>query len=224
MEFPLIFKRKNMKKVINIIFIVAFIIANYSCEDSLGYDPNVTINEIIKDTTDVSPSDTAKQTVFKVDSINSYFKEYVKFGYGHKEYNWFGKTVKKSIRLDTSNNKTILWLDWHVESLLNDNDYRGTGRIDRVNRFELQFEAILDSRTYELNLDKQLKRKLIVEFVRMKSGPTLRVEPSQYHAQFFVVRNDRKEGILTMMFVVDIKPGIPLQVKRFDGLIHIHYK
>jgi hypothetical protein len=224
MEWHSIFKhRKKLLFIANIaIFLLLSLFLN-SCQDSLGYDPNVSISPIGKDTTTLPPDDEQTPTVFTIDSIIGSFKETIRNLHSYKTYRWHGTTVKKEIKFDTSNSKKKLWIKWAMITTNKDTDYIPI-RIDRVVGFELVFAAVLHTRSFDLDLDKDSRRWFLLRIKRARTQKVCAFDRKDLDAKITFVENDKTNGILKFLLMAKIPLHAPFQTKLFEGFVEIYYK
>jgi len=217
---------KYKDKFVSITF-MAILIATVSllssCEDSLGYDPHVTIQEVGKDTTVIPPDDNEQPTVFDIDSISFKFIETVKYRHYYKTYTWRGKSLKKIFKIDTSGQNIKLWIDWKMVSTNKDTDYHHI-RMDRVVKFEMIFAAILDTRTYKLDKTPEEQRWFKLYIKNMQKNRVYDFEYPRLDASIHFLEHNREAGMLN--FLISAKPPVyaPVQTRKFEGLVYIYYK
>jgi hypothetical protein len=202
----------------------------YSCDSSLGYDPNVQITKLNKDTTDNLPDTTKIITNFNVDSI-----KFVDFQEGihrqghdlppHDVIVWVPRILRKNIVIDTSGIYTKLWMYLDIYSPDQDIDLKYKGVLDRVFKFKLNFAAVLNKLNY--NLDDIEKNNHWFE-LSIKSMPyqfTI-FNGSQLNSQILFLEENRDLGYIKL-FLEGIHSDmmIPkLKVEKFSGFIWIYYK
>jgi hypothetical protein len=224
MEWHLI--SKNKRKLLftaNIAILLLLSVFLNSCQDSLGYDPNVSITPIGKDTTLLPPDDDQTPTLFTIDSVKTSFKEIIRIRHGYKTYHWFGQTVMKQIKFDTSNSKKKLWIKWAMISKNKDSDYMPI-RIDRVVGFEIAFAAILQARAFNLDLDKESRRWFSLKIKRIRTQKIYEFDRKDLDAKITFVENDKQEGVLKFLLSASIPLHAPFQTKKFEGLVELYYK
>ena len=230
-----------MKKIILLISVICVLTLIYSCKDSLGFDPNVVITSITKDTvtTPTNPPDSA----FSVDSLRYNFNEVTflkRDPAPHREakafiFSWPCRFTKKDMVIDTGS-KPYISLDWFVESNINYKDYAGSGRVDRIAAFHLVFAKEISQNTL-YSLDKDIEHKEWIE-VELNSFPDMRkpmVKKSYYgngqtkekvNAQIRIIDFDKANRFLKLSLDI-LLPDDPFkyyyQTKNLSGTIIIFF-
>ncbi len=223
MEWHLIFNNKRIVTMSKILLIFLFGAFLNSCQDSLGYDPHVNINPIGKDTTLLPPDDGNKPTVYIIDSIKASFKEVIRRRHRYYTFKWSGVTERKLIKFDTSNSKKKLWIEWTMKSKSKDSDYQPL-RIDRIVGFEMKFAALLQTRTFLLDMNKDSRRWMMLKIKRTRTQKVFKFEQKSIKSKIIFIENDKQKGILKFMLSAQLPFHQPFQTKRFFGLVEIHYK
>ncbi len=215
------------KHKITTIFYVALIISTLSllnsCQDSLGYDPNVQIQEVGKDTTVIPPDDKELPTVFDIDSASFFFSETVKYRHSYKNYRWNGRSIRKIFRIDTSKENIKLWINWKMVSTNKDTDYNHM-RMDRVVKFELIFAAIIDKSTFKLDKKPEDQRWFQLSIKSITKDIIYDFQYPRLDASIHFIEHNREAGMLN--FYIVAKPPIyaPVQTKKFEGMVYLYYK
>ena len=194
-----------------------------SCKDSLGYDPNVQVTEILRDSV-IKPPDDNNPRQFVVDSIRTVFNESYKHNGRYFEIPWFPKTINRKIVMDTSAANKMLWIDWTVESNNSDNDYRGMNRMDRVAGFELNFSALIENRRFNLDGTRERNRWFKLLMKKFMNGSITEFSENSLKATLVILDIDRANGTMRIMLESEIPFNAPFQTKRFSGIIDIFYK
>jgi len=224
MEWHLIFNIKKLIKLSSLVWIALFVLFLNSCKDSLGYDPNVEIQEIIKDTIDIPPDDSNIHNIIKIDSTKYSFREIVKIDNSTTDFYWEGVAIKKSFKIDTAYNQTLIWIDWEMESKAKDTDYMNTRRLDRVTSFELNFAAALNSREYLLQNSRESRRWLSINIKKIRGNNIYNYLSNMMRSNLQILELDRRRGIIKMFVVSELPPHSPFQIRRFEILFEIFFK
>jgi hypothetical protein len=210
-----------MKTFLIIVIITTGFLAMNSCKDSLGYDPNVEIISLTKDTMTVPDQPSTK--VYMVDSIRYIFNEMGQFG---PLPDWIGKSDYLSLQMDTSSNPFTIYLNWEMRNTKNDNDYMMM-RNDYVMGFQLNFVAKLSKATYILNSDST-HGKWFSLCMRNIHKDHIDYFSSMYNndltSQINIVRLDTNLGMLQLYLQSRFRDDIPYNIKGFNGNISIFYK
>jgi hypothetical protein len=210
--------------IILIVFITGLII--YSCDDSLGYDPNVKITKINVDNGDDNENPFPPQK-FKVDSIQYLFKEVdnISGSYWDKYFEWKHRIIKSEFFLDTSHADLELWIELEMENNQLDKEHLDSGRVDRVTRFELLFNAPLTGPSFWL-MNKQKDRRWLKLYIRnMEHNKEYEYNGSElWGPSLFISENNRSKGQLKLILSTDIRTKDKLRVEKFFGYINLFYK
>jgi hypothetical protein len=218
------------------IFLAVFVMSLgiYSCDSSLGYDPNVQITKINKDTTSNSPDSSNKEVIFNLDSIRfDGFKETVFIKQDHEPQppkrillDWNYYVVSKNIRIDTSDTDTKLWIDLDLINKDPDNAPKYKDIIDRVVSFNLSFAAVLNTQIFKLDDPSKNTRwfELSVKGLQQNNNGTF--NGSQIPSQMVILENNREIGYIKILL-----ESIPLEnlhnnikIEKFSGFIWLYYK
>lgn len=224
MAWHLIFNIKKISELALVLGAALLIMFLNSCKDSLGYDPNVEIQEIIKDTIDIPPDDSNTGNTIKVDSIKFTFREIVKINNFITDFSWDGLAIKKEFKIDTANNQTSIWIDWEMESKARDTDYINTRRLDRITSFELNFAASLNSREYLLQKSRESRRWFAINIKKIRDDNIYNYHSNMMRSHLQILELDRRRGIIKMFIVSELPPQSPLQIRRFEILLEVFYK
>ncbi len=205
------------------IFLIVVILS--SCQDPLGYDPNVSVSKIGQDTI-IAPPDTATtHTIITIDSINASFKEYFIYHMRLREHKWTGKTTRRKILLDTAGVNNKIWIDWAMVSDVPDEYYLKEHLDSKVNNFELIFGAVLQPDAIILNKDKKSLRWFSLELKRFPNQKIYVFNPlNNLNTKIMLINNNKSQGKLTLLLISDLPLRAPFLVKKFEGLIDIYYK
>lgn len=209
-------------KYLTFIIFIAGILALSSCKDSLGYDPNVYITPVSNDTID-KPKDTPV-TAYRLDSIRYSFLESIKMKNHIEDFPWFGVVVNKNIKIDTAKNNPYIYIELGLANRISDDDPAFRDRIDRVVGFDLLFGNEILQKTYNLNLSKEAKKWFNIRFRKIRKTDEFRFSMDELNAQLTIFDNDKENGILKLSLNAQIPEFVPIQTKRFSGIIYIYYK
>lgn len=195
-----------------------------SCKDSLGYDPNVEIQEIIKDTIDILPDDSNIHNEIIVDSTKYICREIVKINNSTSDYFWEGLATKKVFKIDTSYNQFFVWIDWEMSSKAKDTDYLNTQRLDRVTNFQLNFAASLKSREYSLQNNRESRRWFALNIKKIRENLNYNYHSNMMRSNLQILELDQRRGVLKMFIISELPPHSPFQIRRFEILLEIFFK
>jgi hypothetical protein len=212
-----------MKVILNSLFVLLSISLFISCKDSLGYDPNVQVTEIVKDTVLRPPDDNAP-TSFVVDSVKASFKESFKVENRFFDIPWLDLTISRKIIMDTSNSDKLIFIDWKVESRNIDDDFRGMRRIDRVVGFEMNFTGILQTRKFILDDNRDKGNWFKLRIKKFQNQAVNEYTQNSVNAELSILDIDKVRGVIRLVLVVEIPRNSPIQSKRFSGIIDLFFK
>lgn len=205
------------------IFLIVVILS--SCQDPLGYDPNVSVSKIGQDTIIAPPDTVTTPTIIKIDSINVSFKEYFMYQMRLREHTWTGKTTRRKILLDTAGINNKIWIDWAMVSNVPDEYYFKEHLDSKVNNFELIFGAVLQPDAIRLNKDKKSLRWFSLGLKRLPNQKIYVFNPSNnLNTKIMLINNNKSQGKVTLLLTSDLPMRAPFLVKKFEGLIDIYYK
>ncbi len=201
--------------------IVTFI---QSCEDSLGYDPNVEITKIIKDTVKIDPDDPQNKFI-TIDKWEILFKEFYQDGRMLKDQKWDFTIPSNKILIDTSNEYLRLWMEIDFVNNKSDIDYKH--RHDRVISFRIKLAAELYTETiYNLNENINERRwsEIIMRDQRRVGGVNFIIPGSESRSQIILDEINLTEGYLIFVISNDFIKYPYLSTRYFRGYIKLYFK
>lgn len=207
-----------------ILLSVLLIAGMVSCEDSLGYDPNVEISKITKDTVkDEEPKD--PKNVYDIEKVELSFYE----TFNNTRTNelvrerWPFSVRLSDVKIDTLNRRTFIsiklsCLNQYAQNV-KDNRY------DWVERFSTLIAGYLDEEIIYLPGQLGTRRSFILDVYSRQHQRLFSFHSSLYNIppQAMVVSYDQKNGTIHLKIVVDIPRGNYFQTQKFTGDIHIYY-
>jgi hypothetical protein len=223
-------KNKMIKYLNNFLAILIISFGINSCDSSLGYDPNVQITKINKDTTDKLPDTNTIITNYNVDSVR-----FVNFQEGihrqghdlppHDIVNWTPRVLSKNITIDTSEVYTKLWMDLDLDSPDWDTDLKYIGVKDRVVRFKLNFSAVLNKPTFPLE-DTEKNNRWFELSVKTMPDRITTFNGNQLKSQIVFMEENRDLGYIKLFLegLSSNMMGPKMKVEKFTGFIWIYYK
>lgn len=205
-----------------IILPLVFIIE--SCEDSLGYDPNVEITKIIKDTVKIDPED--PQTKFiTIDKWDIFFKEFYQEGRMLKDQKWDFTIISQKILIDTSDKFLKLWMEIDFTNKLPDTEFRA--RHDRILNFRIKFAAEIYTETiYNLNEKTNERRwsEITMRDLRHAGGANFIIPGSESRSQIIIEEINLIAGYLNLIVTNDFVKYPYLNTRYFRGTIKLYFK
>jgi hypothetical protein len=215
----------KIKNILLIIMIIILSLGIYSCESSLGYDPKVNITKIVNPTGTGDNDDTTKPArPFKVDSVRMDFKEFIRMA-GMEPFSWQARVITKNIKLDTSTSDTKIWMDLALENPTPDQEYKKRGVNEKISKFDLSFEAVLNSSLYRLD-DVEKNKNWFELFIKyFPQNNLISFNGSQIRADLMLIENKKDLGIITFFLNIEFTENIRnTRVAKFNGNISIFYK
>lgn len=207
--------------IILIFPIVSFI---QSCEDSLGYDPNVEITKIVNDTVKIDPDDPQNKFIV-IDKWEILFKEFYQEGRMLKDQKWEFKVPFNKILIDTSGDFLKLWMEMDFVNDKPDVDYKN--RHDRILSFRLKFAAELYTETiYNLN-EKTFERRwseVTIRDQRRVGDANFIIPGSESRSQIELQEINIKNGYLNFIILNDFIKYPYLSTRYFRGYIKLFFK
>lgn len=198
----------------------------YSCKDSLGYDPNVQIYPLIKDTVQIPPggNDTAITKV-TIDSLKILLKEQYKANNRLFYFYWEGKIVNKEIILDTAAKANFLWFSLAMQTTKTDREFTNDYRWDWVKEFEIKFAANAEQQSIVLDKDKADNRWFSLTL--KKSSHMMDIytySKFELNSQVSIIDHDFEKKTIKISFISTLPVNAPFFTKQFTGVITLYYK
>ncbi len=223
-----IFRSETMKnKIKYLLFILTIVLIfsiTQSCKDSLGYDPNVEITKIIKDTVNIDPED--PQTKFiNIDKWDISFKEFYQEGRMLKDQKWDFAVPFHKILIDTSNQYIRLWME--MDFVNNKPDIEYSNRKDRVLNFRIKFVAELYTETIYNLVEKTNERRwseITIRDLRKAVGANFIIPGSESRSQFFLEEINLRAGYLNFIITNDFTKYPYISTRYFRGTIKLYFK
>lgn len=214
----------TLKILLFSLFVFPFILAIQSCEDSLGYDPNVEITKIIKDTVKIDPED--PQTKFiTIDKWDITFKEFYQEGRVLKDQKWDFTILSHKILIDTSNRFPKLWMEIDFANNLPDTDYKN--RHDRVLNYRIKLAAELYTETiYNLNekINERRWSEITMRDLRRAGGVNFIIPGIESRSQIILEEINLRAGYLNFIVSNDFVKYPYLNTRYFRGNIKLYFK
>lgn len=193
-----------MKKIIYLFAVLLIFPALNSCENSLGYDPNVEENQV--DNGNIKVEDTT-ETAFEPILTNFDFVEIYNIG-GYRSDIWRYETKTNLVRVDTSSGRALVWLYLSLETPLTDEYYRNMQRRDYFKKFELAFAGAvadkIDPRRPQIfvldgNPDSRQKIRFVVRklFPNSQLGNDIALNGDAARSLIIFRNRDDARGIIT---------------------------
>lgn len=216
--------RKFIKYLLWLTFFSPIYLIFHSCEDSLGYDPNVDVTKIIKDTVKIDPND--PQTKFiNIDRLEVVFKEFYQVGRLLKDERWDFNITFQKILIDTSTKFPRLWLEIDFLSNKTDNDCRH--RHDRVLNYSIKLAAEIYTETiYNLN-DKNKERRwsmIMMRDMRRGGGTNFIIPGGESRSQIILDEINFRAGYFNFSISNDFSKYPYLSTRYFRGNIKLIFK
>lgn len=216
--------RITIRVLLVLIILVPIIAIIQSCEDSLGYDPNVEITKVIKDTVNIDPED--PQTKFiTIDKWEILFKEFYQEGRMLLDQKWEFDIANSKILIDTTNKFIRLWLEMDLVNNKNDNAYKN--RHDRILAYRLKFAAELYSETiYNLNEKNTGRRwsEVLIRDLRRAGGTNFIIPGGESRSQIILEEINMRAGYLNFIISNDFVKYPYLSTRYFRGTIKLYFK
>ena len=215
-----------MKRVKYISFLAMLLVLAgfYSCDDSLGYDPNVEstllekdINIEEPDTSDNSGNPDPELTV-KIDSISYQFYETIRPGWINFDWKYSSDNDVK-LMLDEEDR---LYLQLSVKLNNTNTDRELENRYDYISYFEMDFMSEVKTTAFALDKGSTSNRWAYIEITKLPdskyqyNGSTLRYTP------ILNMTHDDEKHIITCQIHVFLKKNY-FHTEDFGGLIHVYY-
>lgn len=214
-----------MKYLVQVSALFLVLLLLNSCQDSLGYDPNISVNKIGQDTIIAPPDTNQTPTIITIDSVKATFREFAVYHMKLQQNIWTGRTIKRRIMFDTTGPNKKIWIDWSMVSNKSDEYYINMHRIDRVYKFEIVFGAVLQPTSYSLDKDKKALRWFSLVLKKIHNDRFYEFNNTNHlDAKIIFINNDKAEGKLTFMVTANLPIRAMFQVKKFEGLIDVFYK
>ncbi|MCX7736641.1 MAG: hypothetical protein N2319_07990 [Candidatus Kapabacteria bacterium] len=214
----------TLKILLFSLFVFPFILIIQSCEDSLGYDPNVEITKIIKDTVKIDPED--PQTKFiTIDKWDITFKEFYQEGRVLKDQKWDFIILSHKILIDTSNRFPKLWMEIDFANNLPDTDYKN--RHDRVLNYRIKLAAELYTETiYNLNekINERRWSEITMRDLRRAGGVNFIIPGIESRSQIILEEINLRAGYLNFIVSNDFVKYPYLNTRYFRGNIKLYFK
>lgn len=220
-------KNINVLSIITLIFIVGIISSMLnSCKDSLGYDPNVQILPLIKDTVQIPPkgNDTAITKV-TIDSLKIVLKEQYKTSKNTYYFYWIGRITQKEIILDTAAKANFLWFSLAMQTSRSDKDFTDDYRWDWVKEFEIKFAAIAEQQSIVLDREKVDNRWFSMTLKKSSHmEKTYNYNKTELNTQLNIIDHDFDKKMIRLSFISSLPVDAPFFTKQFTGSITLYYK
>lgn len=206
------------------IIIIPIVIFIQSCEDSLGYDPNVEITKIIKDTVKIDPDDPQNKFI-TIDKWEITFKEFYQDGRVLKDQKWDFTIAFNKILIDTSNQFLRVWMEIDFVNNKPDIDYKD--RRDRVLSFKIKLAAELYTETiYNLNerMSERRSSEIVMRDQRRAGGVNFIIPGSESRSQVILDEINLRSGYLNFVVSNDFVKYPYLNTRYFRGIIKLYFK
>jgi hypothetical protein len=186
-----------MKRILRILLITAItaaIAGLYSCEDSLGIDPNTEWVYLDPDTSD--PGDKP----YEVEIKNAYMQEFLMEG---RSWQYDLESTISSVFIDTSESIPRLIInDLEMRSMNSDQEYiqAPNNRTDRIVSFRIRTDTLsldADSLTFFLDGEFDSGRYFSMKH-RQLSGDFTETDYSGLGASYIGIENKKKFGYITL--------------------------
>ena len=208
-----------MKKILYILFSVLIVFMVISCEDNLGYDPNVNARYIPENPEDTSS--TVNSTKIEINSIHYDFHEH--FWSHLYRVDWTYNVENISAYVDTSQEKTKVYFSIKASNL---KDNKNSKYYKEWNEsFEMHFEAVIDGQPKYL--DSEIDGKAWIQFkYYVKQNDNVYsyfINGTQFGKMPYITFDEKREEGYVQVYIRANFEGFSLYPLQFHSIIDLYY-